>query len=292
MVALLAFGCTEEPPTAPLVPPPPTTGSIVIVATVTGDDIDPNGFEIRVDDGSPQTVANEAAVVFADLTPGLHAVSIEHIASNCVLRGDNPRTVAVIERKAAAVVFSVHCLDRQTAGAIRVSVVTPGFSAFGAALGTGPVVNALNGKVLFIDLFSSMYSVGLHIDSGACTVDEPNPRTAAVTAGAITDVAFSLTCPGPGRSLLVAVTTTGTNQPGDYTIRVQEPSDYYCYYGTCQFRNVSANGTVRFDELSLVDYYVELERVPANCSASPEFHGNVSVQSDRLVQVAFAVHCT
>jgi hypothetical protein len=290
LVALLAFGCSDDSPTLP--PAPPVTGSIIVVATVTGKDIDPDGFLVRLNGGSPRQLASAAALVFAELAPSLYTVTIEQIASNCVLRDEPSRTVTVISREATAVLFSVHCQDRLADGILRVSMATPGFSTFGVALGSGPIVNASNGKVLFTDVPSGTHSLRLELDAEPCVIDEPNPRTVTVVAGQITDVAFSMTCPDPGRTLVVAVTTTGTNQPASYVIRIQEDDDFYCYSYTCQFKSVTANGSVRFDGLSVVSYYVQLDHVPANCKASPEFHGSVMVQADRPVQVAFAVHCT
>ena len=292
LVALLAFGCSEDSPAAPeLPPPPPVTGSIIVVATVTGKDIDPDGFLVRLNGGSPRQLASAAALVFAELVPSLHTVTIENIAPNCVLRDEPSRTVTVISREATAVLFSVHCQDRLADGILRVSVATPGFSTFGVVLGSGPIVNASNGKVLFTDVPSGTYSLRLELDAEPCVIDEPNPRTVTVVAGQITDVAFSMTCPDPGRTLVVAVTTTGTNQPDGYVIRLQEEDDFYCYSYTCRFKSVTANGSVRFDGLSVVSYYVQLQHVPANCNASPEFHSSVMVQADRPVQVAFAIHC-
>ena len=290
LVALLAFGCSDDSPTLP--PALPVTGSIIVVVTVTGRDIDPDGFLVRLNGGSPRQLASAAALVFAELVPSLHTVTIEHIAPNCVLRDEHSRTVTVIPREATAVLFSVHCQDRLADGILRVSMATPGFSTFGVALGSGPIVNASNGKVLFTDVPSGTYSLRLELDAEPCVIDEPNPRTVTVVAGQITDVVFSMTCPDPGRTIVVAVTTTGTNQANGYVIRLQEADDFYCYSSTCQFKSVTANGSVRFDKLSVVSYYVQLDRVPAHCNATPAFHGSVMVQVDRPVQVAFAVHCT
>jgi hypothetical protein len=290
-IPLALLACSEDPSGSPAEPQQPATGSIVVAATVTGEDAhrDTDGFQVRVDGGSPRTITDGSALVFPDLSADLHSVTIEHVASNCIVRDENPRTVTVVARQAAAVVFHVDCQPPPTTGGIQVSVATPGFTTFGAALGTGPVVSAVDGAVIFMEVAPGTYSVRLSIDAEACTIGEPNPRTAAVTAGQITRVTFSVTCPPPTGSILVAVTTTGANLPGGYNVRVGEVTDYYCYYYTCQFAFVLRNGSVRFDGLSLIAYYIQLG-VPRNCSVSPAIR-NVQVEANRVVPVAFAVSC-
>lgn len=292
LVAFLAVGC-EDSPTTPVRPPPASAnGTIVVVAAATGNDVDPDGFDVRVNNGPPRRVASGSAVVFADMPPGPHSVSIEDVAPNCVLRDDSPRTVTVVPREHTAIVFSLHCQNRLTSGALRVVIATPGFGTFGVALDMAPPVNASNGKVLFTDLLPGTYLLRLDVKAGDCTVDGLNPRSASVAAGRITDVAFTLSCPNPGRSIVVGVSTTGNNQPRSYSVRIQESSDHYCYYYTCQFKTVDANGAVRFDDLSTVNHYVQLESIPLNCTAQPTYHDGVAVLADRGAQVTFAVHCT
>ncbi|MCI0432293.1 MAG: hypothetical protein L0271_01400 [Gemmatimonadetes bacterium] len=370
--AVVTLACRDEPPAAPVLPPEPATGSIIAATTVTGEDIDMDGFDIRVDDGSPRTVTQGSAVVFAGLAPGPHTVSVDHVASNCALSDANPRTVTVVANEATGVLIRANCQARVTPGSIRVLVVTPGFSSFGAAVGAGGIVQAVAGTVVFTNLAPGIHSVALHISAGVCTIDGPNPRQVSVTGGRTTDVPFSLTCPQTGSirvqvvtpgfpafgaglgagavvhavggtvhftnlapgvysvtliidpgactvdglnprqasvkvgqttdvpfsltcpvqtgSLEINVTTTGTNQPSGYMVRIGEAGDHYCYSGACQDGQVSANGAVRFDGLPAVAHYVSLY-LPGNCTASPVFYESVVVEANRIAHAPFAVTC-
>lgn len=287
LVLLAVAGCSDESPAAPPPPPAPAVGSIVVAARITGQDTDTDGIDVRVDGGVAQTIGDGAAVLFPDLAPATHTVSVDGVAANCVLSGESSRTVTVAAGENTAVVFAVTCLARVNGG-MRVRVLTPGFDSFGAVLGAGPVKNARDGTVLFTDVAPGVHSVLLHIDAGACLINGPNPQPGLVTAGHVTDVSFFLAC--PGRSLAVSVTTTALNPPGAYSVYIVQSDDAYCYLGTCLGGFVNPTGSIRFDDLSLVDYYVTLRGVPGNCTATPGYQ-TVRILADSQAHVAFAVSC-
>ncbi|MCI0432294.1 MAG: hypothetical protein L0271_01405 [Gemmatimonadetes bacterium] len=290
LATLLTLSCSEEPPAAPELSPAVITGSLAVVATVTGVDVDGDGFDVRVDGGSPRWIAGGSALAFADLVPGRHTVSVEHIASNCVLEGSNPHTVIVLAREVTVFVFDVACFSRSN-GFIRVQVLTPGFDRFSASLDDGSFVNSEDGIVLFTDLLPGPHFVRLQLDAGVCVIDGSNPQPVTVTASQVAGARFTLTCPSAAGSLLISVTTTGAHQPREYQVYVQQSDDYYCYSYTCQWRVVNANGTVRFDGLPLVLHYVALQLVPRNCTVTPGFQ-TVLIRDDRSADAAFAVSCS
>jgi len=284
--AALVLACAEEAPTAPVVPPPPLPGSIVVVVAVTGMDPD-DGFMISVDTESPRFVAPGAALLYSNVTPGNHTVRLDGVAANCSPR-DAVSGVTVVAGAVTAVAFTVTC-QAWTTGSIRVVVATPGFNHFGVSVDGGPVMNTMDGAVVVADLTPGNHSVRLHIDSGACFIDDPNPREATVTAGLSTWVYFSLTC--PGGSIEVTITTTGVNRPAEYSMRVVEADDAYCYYYTCQDRTVNANSVVRFDKLREVQHQVILWNVPNHCLASAGPQQTVPVSIGQVTRVAFAITC-
>jgi len=283
--ALFGTACSEEEPLAP--PPRPEVGWIVVGAAVTGEDVDADGFAVNVDGGAPHAVVAGGTLVFADLSPGVHTVRLGGVDPNCLLREPNSQLALVVARERTAVIFNATCLAR-TNGGILVRVSTPGFDHFGAAIGDGPVSNAQDGAVLLTGLTPGIHAVRLQIDPLTCQLNEPNPQLLPVTAGHITDAFFFLTCP-PG-SLVVSVTTTGTNRPSAYAVHVDQAGAYYCYTGLCYRRGVNATGQVWFDDLPLTVYHVTLGGVPQNCAAAPG-QQTVHLPANGPGHVSFAISC-
>jgi hypothetical protein len=287
----VGFGCGEESAVAPPPPPPPPApafGWIIVVANVSGGDTDADGFDVTVYGEPPRTLAGGSALVLSDVAPGKYIVRLDGIASNCVLRDENPRTVFVAERQAAVVLFNLICLPH-TVGAIRVAVLTLGF-AFGASLDGGPVVQATNGEVVFDHLLPGLHTVQLHIAAGECLLEQPGIQSHNVVAGRVTQVLYSLSCPVPIGSLIVDVATTGTNHPAGYTVRMTRTDDPYCYDSWCSSRTVAPNGQVRFDRMGVGDYYVNVHTFARNCTPAPGTH-TVRIERDTTIRVAFVVSC-
>ncbi|MCI0432291.1 MAG: hypothetical protein L0271_01390 [Gemmatimonadetes bacterium] len=281
--ALLAFACADELPTAPVRPtaPAPRTGSIEIVLTIVGKDVDPDGFIVRVDDGSPRIVTHGSRVVFADLAPGAYTVRVEGIAENCTLRERNPYRTAITAGQVRTIFFNADCLTHGT-GAIRVRT-SQGFEHFGVIIGES-VVNTTAGVLEVTELLPGGHFVQLLVDPGACALSGENPRSTTVVAGRITEVHFFLFC-----FLTVDVKTTGTNQPASFSACIAMLDTYYDYGEVCEF--VSANGTTRFEVSPGWEYRISLRGVPSNCTASPAAH-TVAVPTRDQGFAAFAVACS
>lgn len=268
LLGALGSGCSDEQtPTAPVQPPvhqAPQPGWIVVAAAVSGED-SPEGFDVGVEGGSTLTVAAGESVTIPDLTPGFHTVHIKGIAANCVLHGPDAQYVEVFEARGSSIVFNLTCINRSKGG-IRVRNIARGFDYFSAAIDDGPWVMAQGGEVLFDGLDQGDHAIRLSVNTGGCQLDGPNPPVANVTAGRITEAYFMVLCQG---SLVVSVTTTGTNQPTGYTVYAVKTDEYYCDDGGCANGIVSATGSILFEGLPIGEYNVGLEGVPANCAATP-----------------------
>ena len=88
--------------------PPPTTGGLTVTTTTGGTGSDPNGYTVAVD-GASQPIAINDTRTFTGLSAGNHSVGLSDVASNCVVSGQNPRTVAVSAGNTAQTNFSVTC---------------------------------------------------------------------------------------------------------------------------------------------------------------------------------------
>ena len=89
--------------------PSPTTGGVRISAITTGGSIDPNGYSVTVDGGTPQDLAVNGNRTIQNLAPGPHSVSLGNVAANCTVTA-NPQTVAIVAGQTAALEFRVSCV--------------------------------------------------------------------------------------------------------------------------------------------------------------------------------------
>lgn len=85
------------------------TGNLAIITATTGAQPDPDGYTVRVDGGAEQPIGTAASLTVSDLAPGSHTVALSGVAANCVLEGDNPRTVTILSGGTASVTFGVSC---------------------------------------------------------------------------------------------------------------------------------------------------------------------------------------
>ncbi|MGD2067298.1 MAG: hypothetical protein PVI57_01335 [Gemmatimonadota bacterium] len=86
---------------------PTTTGSLRATVSTTGEDVDPDGYRIRVDSDA-RPVGASGSVVFQDLSAGSHTVTLEDVSANCAVQ-NNPRTVGVTAGAEATTAFAVSC---------------------------------------------------------------------------------------------------------------------------------------------------------------------------------------
>jgi alpha-tubulin suppressor-like RCC1 family protein/uncharacterized protein YjdB len=85
------------------------TGDLEVLASTSGEDLDPDGYIVTVDDTHIQPIAVTGTVTFVDLASGEHAVELTNVAANCAVTGDNPRTVNVPFAGTAQTTFDVSC---------------------------------------------------------------------------------------------------------------------------------------------------------------------------------------
>jgi hypothetical protein len=83
--------------------------SISVGASTTGEDLDPDGYQVAVDGGTSQALSINGSVLIDGLTPGDHAVALSGVADNCAIAEQNPRTVTAVSGRTANAAFSVSC---------------------------------------------------------------------------------------------------------------------------------------------------------------------------------------
>jgi hypothetical protein len=174
-----------------------TVGALEVTAATTGDDLDPDGYAVSVDGGTPQAIAIDGTVSFPGLDAGDHTVELSGVAANCSVGGENPRTVAVTAGETAQTTFDVTC--GQLFGSIELTTTTTGIgldgdgyqvTIDGAAAGTV----GINETVVLGDVPVGDRTVELQGIAGTCSATSANPETVTVTDGGTSPVAFDLFC--------------------------------------------------------------------------------------------------
>ncbi len=302
----ISFGATTE--VAFVVACTAVTGSIRVTTATTGADLDSDGYAVSPDGGPGEIIAVSGALTIATVTAGDHTIALGGVAANCVVDGDNPRTVSVAGGATAEVAFAITCAALPpAAGTLRVTTATTGAEldpdGFTVTVDAGPDwPGPVNGATIVANLPAGDHTVALGGVASNCVVEGTNPRTASVAAGATAEVTFAVTCtalPSPGGNLRVTTATTGADlDPDGYTVLVQGlchfQSDgdggfgYVCEYERTE--SVGVNASVLISDVP-VGAGVSLQDVAPNCTVVGENPRPAAIVSGSVSLVDFTVSC-
>ena len=260
-------------------------GDISVSVTTTGADIDPDGYAVSVDGGTPQPLAANDTVTILELSAGEHTVTLTGAAINCPIAGSGSRTLRVASRATAAVEFTVTCAP--LVGTVRVVVATTGPDR--DADGYSVTVDGDSGRPIAAfgtldipDLAVDTHAIALDAVASNCSVGGPNPRSAFVAFGATTTITFTVTCLAITGTVLVTTATTGVDlDPDGYAVSVDGGTE----------RPIGVAGALLFPGLRPDTHTVLLTGLAANCRVDPPNPRTVIVAAGRTDSVAFAVVC-
>lgn len=177
----------------------PRFGQLRIVSATTGDQPDPDGYELRVDAQPVPSLSasGEDSVTVPDLPPEDYEVLMLDVESNCEIQGANPKTATVEPDATARVVFEVDCPT--PTGDLRVTTSTGG--EFQDPDGYDVLVDGdveghvdPDGSITFSDVEAGDHAVGLGDVSSDCEVEGDNPRTVTIRADRRTTADFTISC--------------------------------------------------------------------------------------------------
>src|SRR5690242_18409474 len=267
---------------------PPTTGTLQVTATTSGDEMDPDGFSVKLDAQDPENLAPGAMLERAGLSPGDHTVFLGGVAANCSV-ADNPQTVTIKAGETATVQFAVTCTA--TSGSIVVTTTTTGDSpdpdGYSVILdGSDQGAITTTGQVTLTGLVLGSHVVGLTGLAGNCQVQGDNLRTVTVTPGgtATADYTISCTAPPPGAGTLrISTTTTGSDpDAGGYTVSVDGGPA----------RPIGANAVEEISNVSPGNHQVRLSDVSPNCRVQGSNPRAATVPAGGSVDVGFSITCS
>lgn len=172
-------------------------GNLAVTTTTSGEDVDPDGYEVEIDGIPSGAIETADTRVFSDLPTGDRLVELTGLAGNCAVQGDNPRLRTIIDGQTTLTTFAVDCVV--TTGAIEVTVSTSGplqdpdgytVDLDGAETrDTDP-----DDTVTFTGVAEGSHTVTLSGIASNCDVDDENPVVVNVTAGDTAEVEFDVDC--------------------------------------------------------------------------------------------------
>src|SRR6059058_6389082 len=250
----------------------------------------PAGAVLR---GTRAVDAVRGVASFADLSVNRSGTGYTLVATSPGVRGATSTVFTVAPAAAARLAFTA-----QPHGAMVDSVLTPpvqvtafdtlgnvaaGFAenvtvalaanSSGGTLGGTTTATAASGVATFADLSVNRAGRGYRLTASAGQL-----------GGATSDSSFDITAAPPTTGdLTVNATTTGDNQPGSYTVKLDGGLS----------RTIAANGAgTTYSGLSAGDHVVALTDVPTNCTVSGGASQTVTVPAGDAATAAFTINCT
>jgi hypothetical protein len=195
-----------------------TKGDIEVATATTGVDPD-DAYTMSVDDGAPLTVAASGTMSLFDLTEGPHTLQLGDIAANCMVVGENPRSIVVVAGETESTTFAVSCLS--AVGDLAISMITTGqdldLDGYLLAVDGGqPQPVGVNETVVVPGLPVGLHEIELSSLAANCTVGGGNLRSVTVAFGVTVAGTFDVTCtkiPLPSDRIVFH-----SNRDGDFEI--------------------------------------------------------------------------
>src|SRR3989440_4762343 len=249
----------------------------------------PAGAELR---GTRAVAAVRGVATFSNLSVNRSGTGYTLVATSPGVRGATSPASDVGPAAAARLVFTAPPHSAKVDGVLAPPVqvtafdtlgnVATGFAdnvtvalaanASGGTLGGTTTVAAASGVATFADLSVNRAGTGYRLTASAGQL-----------AGATSDPFDIIAGPPTSGYLTVNATTTGDNQPGSYTVKVDGGSS----------RTIAANGAgTTYSGLPAGDHTVALADVPANCTVSGGPSKTVTVPAGGAATAAFTVRCT
>ena len=269
----------------------PDSGSLTATVSTPGPSVDPDGYTLVVDGAESGALNGTSPVTVPGLATGNHAVGLTGVADNCQVQGDNPRLVSISSGVTASVAFVVTCTPPQPgSGSIQLIINTtgpdPDPDGYTATLdGTTPIPVPATGSATFPSVAAGTHTVTLSGLAANCTASDGGSASATVSAGAASQVSFTVICtailPSTG-TLRITTSTAGPDPDADgYEFAVDGE----------QAQAIDVNGQVELPNTPAGTHTVVLSNVASNCSADNAAE-TATVAAGATATVAFTISCT
>jgi hypothetical protein len=169
-------------------------GSLTLHISTTGTEVDPDGYSIRVDAGTPQPIAVNDTLELPHLAAGGHTLELDGVSSNCITLSPNPSAVTIEPGASTDAAMEIECFQRTGTIQIRTFTYGPGdLDGYIVWIGTIRRVIELTGAIAVL-VGPGTYEVLLDRVPAQCSVDDPNPAVVSVAPDAVESVTFEVRC--------------------------------------------------------------------------------------------------
>jgi len=279
---ILALGaCGDDDATDP-----GPRGDFFVRTVSSGDELDSNGYEIRVNDIFAATIGVNDSVEFSNRAVSTYSVELTQVADNCSVAGNNPRPVLVIADSQTGTTFEVTCVV--TAGVLQVVTATTGENPDDgytlAVDGSDAGTIGANDTARTADLETGEHTVRLGDIALNCRLGGDPERTLTVPSEDMVETKYEVFCTDRVGNLRIITSTTGLfPDPDGYEVVIEFGGPIPI--GSTDVATVGsvAGGVTR---VQLIE-----STVADNCSVEGENPRTVNVPSGGLVNTLFDVTC-
>jgi Tol biopolymer transport system component len=266
-----------------------STGSLSITQSTSGWPADPDGYSLTLDGVDRGPVAVNESITIEGLPVGEHAVSLNGVADNCRVLGNNPQTVNVPPGGSLTVSFTVTC--NAVAGSVRISSATtgPAPDADGYTIsldGSDRGVLEADATITLGGLVPGSHVVGLGGLAANCRIEGENLRTVTVAPGTSPSIAYSISCDPPPPAAGTLRITTVTSDPDP------DAAGYGLVVDNGASRPLGANASTTLANIAAGVHNVRLTGVPDNCTVQGDSPASVTITAGGTTDHTFTVGCS
>jgi hypothetical protein len=264
----------------------PLAGALQVVTSSSGQDFDPVGYLVIVDDSTSKRIGVNDSVLFGAVGPGKHTAFLTGLPDNCDVTSPNPLEVSVPAGGRASITFKVSCVVWP--GSVSVTTVSIGMdidpSGYLITL-DGARQHAIgpNATVTFDSVRAGIHSVLLAGAPDNCDVTSANPVADTLSPGEHNAVTFKVNCVPWYGSLKVKTVTTGQDfHLIGYSVTVDDTIT----------KSIGVNASVTFIRVAPGEHAVSLAGIPDNCDVTSPDPVKVIVPQGAALTTQFTVSCS
>lgn len=267
-------------------PRPPATGALRVSIVTRGEDLDPDGYNVRVDAKGVHIVASNDFLALPELPVGKHTIGLEGLAMNCVSESGRFLEVEVPADRETEVAFVVACVAR--IGSIDVSASTAGVdlapAAYTVRVDTGIAQTlGVNGIVTLSNVREGAHAITLSGIGDDCRVIGANPRYVDVSFRGLASIRFDVKCALMTRLQITTSSSGADVDPDGYTLE-------FVTDGFTQSVALPSNGTLT-TPLFAGAYSVTMRGISANCMPKGDVARQIELMPSAQNAVSLEVDC-